>query len=91
MKGNSYNCCNDVLITGKFLTTSALSQTSHSCSSLSLTLVPLCKTQIGCFSHRVVTVHGRIQAGETVAIGGYERLLLKATREAATQFILQLQ
>ena len=37
MKGNSCNCCDDVLTTGKFLTTSALSETSHSCSSLSLT------------------------------------------------------
>ena len=37
------HCCDDVLTTSKF---SALSQTSHSCSSLSLTLVPHCNNKL---------------------------------------------
>ena len=56
MKGNSCNCCDDVLTTGKFLTTSALSETSHSCSSLSLTSLQKQVGCIGCISHRVVAV-----------------------------------
>ena len=78
----------------------ALSQTSHSCSSLSLTLVPLYK-QVGCFTtslpqylwpptaRQVTVVAYKLERQWLLEVMG--DYLLKVTWEAATQFNVQLK